>query len=381
MINFYNQNRIEIPSKLVPVNTPSSSQGLTNIEVNSNSIAPRSFKNILNQKVFTLKRYNHILNLLKTSNIKYDTLPSFSTVNKHFDNNNSSTLNGVGVGVNVSTSPSLLSNLNINGSIYSLPNTSSTSVLEGDKAVRSGRINLRKYIKSMSMFNSELAGYKTISYHFNKGNNILIRNLTSTVYTFLNYAFYSIDCLISKPVFVSTPEKVVIQLFYHQASDLDLKNRNHIETKSTFLNLNSEHLQKICVILTKLYGKPVELELVRLYYPFLESNILAGFLGLNGDTITFRILMRMLFEKATIKNPTKRIQKTTSSRLPSFISGIKIRLGGRLLTQRVIPRMSVKTVNKGSLARGKTNFVEFSRFTNKNKRGAYSISVTMGHIF
>jgi hypothetical protein len=43
--------------------------------------------------------------------------------------------------------------------------------------------------------------------------------------------------------------------------------------------------------------------------------------------------------------------------------------------------MSVKTIKRGTLARGKTNLVNTARFTDKNKRGAYSITVTLGHVF
>jgi ribosomal protein S3 len=70
-----------------------------------------------------------------------------------------------------------------------------------------------------------------------------------------------------------------------------------------------------------------------------------------------------------------------STIIPSYLSGIKIRVAGRLLTQRVIPRLTVKTIQRGTLARGKANFIDSSRFTNKNRRGSFSITVTIGHIF
>jgi len=97
--------------------------------------------------------------------------------------------------------------------------------------------------------------------------------------------------------------------------------------------------------------------------------------------IKFRIIIRKLFSVAKLKNPIKFVKKTRSSLIPSFLSGIKIKLAGRLLTQRVIPRLTVKTIQRGTLARGKSNFVNSARFTNKNRRGAYSITVTMGHVF
>jgi len=65
--------------------------------------------------------------------------------------------------------------------------------------------------------------------------------------------------------------------------------------------------------------------------------------------------------------------------LPAFLSGMKIRIAGRLLTQRVVPRKTVKTTVRGALATGKVNYSEMARITKKNKRGAFSITVTSGH--
>jgi hypothetical protein len=97
------------------------------------------------------------------------------------------------------------------------------------------------------------------------------------------------------------------------------------------------------------------------------------------NKIKLRRILRRFFNNAKIFNPTKMITNKIS-KIPSFLSGVKIKIAGRLLTQRVIPRKTVKTISKGSLARGKLIFLEKGRFTNKNKRGAFSITVTTGHI-
>ena len=64
----------------------------------------------------------------------------------------------------------------------------------------------------------------------------------------------------------------------------------------------------------------------------------------------------------------------------SFISGINIRLGGRLMTQSIRPRFTTQNVQEGSLARVKVDFVNKSRFTGKNKRGVYSFTVAISHV-
>lgn len=233
-----------------------------------------------------------------------------------------------------------------------------------------------KYLKAISIFNSEVASSQNILYQFNKSNKISSNYVNNNIFTILESSFYSMSSLISKPVFVITPNKVVIQLFFYLNKNLYFSNN-----KSKFLTLNNKKLQLLSLQLSKYYKKPVELELDRLYYPYFDSNILANMIGLISNMIKFRIIIRKLFSVAKLKNPIKFVKKSRSSLIPSFLSGIKIRLAGRLLTQRVIPRLTVKTIQKGTLARGKSNFVNSARFTNKNRRGVYSITVTMGHVF
>ena len=57
-----------------------------------------------------------------------------------------------------------------------------------------------------------------------------------------------------------------------------------------------------------------------------------------------------------------------------------MKLAGRLMTQRMRPRFTVQMKQNGSLARVKVDYVEKSRFTSKNKRGAFSFSISIGHI-
>src|SRR5882672_3172068 len=119
------------------------------------------------------------------------------------------------------------------------------------------KINIIKYLKAISIFNSEIASSQNIIYQFNKGNKILDSNVNNII-TFLEYSFISMSSFISKPVFVFTPKKIVIQFFYF----LKGKNKKNLSlTKSDFLSLNNNKLQLLCLHLSKLYKKPVELEL------------------------------------------------------------------------------------------------------------------------
>lgn len=245
--------------------------------------------------------------------------------------------------------------------------------------------NLKKYLKNISFFNLELQSYQNIIYQFNKK---LSKKTSSTVinnnvFTLLEYSFLAMSSLISKPVFVISSNKIFIHLFFYFNKNNYLP---YSDQKSEFLSLNKDKLNLLSIHISKLYRKPVVLELNRLYYPFFDSNILSNMIGLISNIIKFRFIIRKLFFIAKLKK-LKNLNSLTYSAnnryslIPSFLSGIKIKLAGRLLTQRVKPRYTVKNIQKGTLARGKANFVNRARFTNKNRRGAFSITVTLGHIF
>lgn len=239
-------------------------------------------------------------------------------------------------------------------------------------------IKLYKYLNTISEYKNETVKYQNIVYQFNK-NNKGIQNssvgINKNVFTLLESTFLSMSSLISKPFIVITPNKVVIQLFYY----LNKFYSKAAPNNNKLLNINNDKLQSLCLNLSKLYKKPVELELDRLHYPYYDSNILSNMIGLISNIVKLRFIINKLFTIAKIKKTNKFSNK--SSIIPSYLSGFKIKVAGRLLTQRVIPRLTVKTIQRGTLARGKAKFVDSARFSNKNKRGSFSITVTMGHVF
>jgi hypothetical protein len=238
-------------------------------------------------------------------------------------------------------------------------------------------IKLSKYINTISEYNNETVKYQNIVYQFNKNNKGKQNSsvgINKNVFILLESTFLSMSSLISKPIIIITPNKVIIQLFYYLNN---FYSNNSIS--NNLLNINNDKLQSLCLNLYKIYKKPVELELDRLHYPYYDSNILSNMIGLISNIVKLRFIIKKLFTIAKIKKTNNFSNK--SSIIPSYLSGFKIRVAGRLLTQRVIPRLTVKTIQRGTLARGKAKFVDSARFTNKNKRGSFSITVTMGHVF
>jgi Mitochondrial ribosomal protein (VAR1) len=295
------------------------------------------------------------------------------------------------------------------------------SVLEGNNLSKSPIIN--EYLKAISKFNIMNKGIfinysNIIGFNFNSENNKLFKD----IYNLLVYSFKSMFCLISKPIFIMTPNKIIIQLFYYlfipnilkskkiykfgdkRRNNLRIyltwkKRRNKIKKlyrKFRKININNRiklrklylynitqifpnKFKNLCEILSNLFKKPVELDLIRLHYPYNDSNILANFLAIMINRIKLRIIIKKLFGNAILKN--KKFSNTKTNKLnilPSFLSGINIKIAGRLLNNRIVPRKTVKTIRRGSVAKGKINYLDVARSTNKNKRGAYSITVSSG---
>jgi hypothetical protein len=234
---------------------------------------------------------------------------------------------------------------------------------------------IRIYIKSNIVFNSKIAKFLATSnnYSFYKYNklNYSVRN---NIYEFLHESFISMFSLISKPVFIIKSDQISIQLFYFLLRNIKINKKY----KSFFILKNKNKLNIICNILTRFFKKPVKLVLIRLYYPYFNSNILVKLFSIFINKIRLRKIVSKFIGKAIQNKFTKNVAFNKKSVL-SELTGINIKVAGRLLTQRVIPRKTVKIISSGLLARGKTMFVETSRFTNKNKRGAFSLTIKIGH--
>jgi len=66
---------------------------------------------------------------------------------------------------------------------------------------------------------------------------------------------------------------------------------------------------------------------------------------------------------------------------PAKTTGIRIRLAGRLKTERFKPKKTVQTVQIGSLSKNLVNFVNTASFTTKNKKGTFNIKVWMSSAY
>ena len=245
-------------------------------------------------------------------------------------------------------------------------------------------------------------------------SNKILKN----IYSILKNSFLSCYCLISKPILEVTPNKIVIKLFYYNfgklpmiqnslnlvASSLNTVNAsptkgntvNNISSTSTLtwpdknvLPNIIKDLEFLCKILSRLMKTSVVLDLVELKGYQLDGTILANSIGIITDKLgrNFRKTINKIFKKTIIINPTKMNNATyqqtgnviTGNKAIATYTGLNIRLAGRLSRQSVIPRKTVKIIQKGSLARRYNDFLTVSNFTAKNRRGIFCYTITIGH--
>jgi ribosomal protein S3 len=161
-------------------------------------------------------------------------------------------------------------------------------------------------------------------------------------------------------------KKMVIQIPYYESSFVVSSERQ---------SLTEAQINALGTALTQIIGYTcIELRLVRLQYPHLDSSILAQFVALNAGKYNFTRLQKQIFDKVKAiqgKVSTVSLDGSTTA-LPSTISGVKLELAGRLTTQRSIPR---KTVENGHIGSFQASNMNFNQYASKNKIGAFNIKV------
>lgn len=252
--------------------------------------------------------------------------------------------------------------------------------------------------------------------------------IINNVYKLLFSFFKSMYCLISKPVFITTPDKIKIQLFYflvipkilidsNSTSPNKIKNSSlmnwvykDLKVQTKFKKLAQSNLTKvypnkfklICSILSKFFKKPVELDLIRLHQPYYDSNILVNFLALIINKNNISACIHKLFDNNIVQMPMAFAQlkwivafavggkgpfavqadpNISLIQSAAYLSGLNIKISGRLMREPILPRITTKNFEKGSTAIGKINYSDKARFTHRNRKGAFTITIKSGQNF
>lgn len=364
------------------------------------NLTPKLFTKTLTKKLKSLKNYSRRLNSNILNNKELNKKRIYSLIlnsRKNINSNGIVSNTNKGISNSINTKELVKSNLGLE---IPLPlelyaGQASGQAINYDLVQSSNRIldlNFNRIIRHMnifSKFDSELATYQNVVYKFKNVQN----HSTLNIYSILESTFYPMFSLIGKPYFYHGSNKVELRLDFFRG-----KSKNKQGGNLGVLDFNSPDMKPLLLekfsllgdVLVQMFNKPVELELNRLHVPFTNSTILSKVIGRFSKVRKYKTILEKLLRFAKFKSPrslnrykeNNTISNIASkSMIPSFMCGLKVTVGGRLLTQSVIPRKTVSIYQRGCLARGKANFVNTARFTNKNKRGAYSITVSIANVF
>lgn|SRR6267154_470162 len=155
--------------------------------------------------------------------------------------------------------------------------------------------------------------------------------------------------------------------------------------KNKLIEVYPKKFEIISNKLSRFFNKSVEFELIRLHQPYLDSNILVNFLALlinkkNISVVIHRFFNRLCLKKI-INKPLSEGLKTKNQSDKAYLSGLNIKISGRLMREPIIPRITTKKFEKGFTAKGKINYFDIARLTHKNRKGAFTITVKSGQKF
>jgi hypothetical protein len=225
-----------------------------------------------------------------------------------------------------------------------------------------------KYLSAPSTFLPGASGGLAPLASFDKAQVNEQRVATKLIANFFSKPLATdVQALASKPVFSVSGDKVVINVFYYLASDKAL---------------NNSSINSLGEVLGKVFKQPVELRLVRLHYPYLNSYILAQYIAINTAKYNFTRIQRAIFGALQFPLLTG---SNLDGTLPSYITGMKIRISGRLTTQRSVPRQTEQTAQIGSFSSShipanKSGIIEYAAFSTKNQKGAFTIKVWISQV-
>lgn len=198
--------------------------------------------------------------------------------------------------------------------------------------------------------------------------------------------FTNAKILISNPTYDIGTNQVDITLFYYYQDEPEIENF----VKSHYLR--EEHVEMLSKQLSLVFNKHINLNLIRVYYPFMNSQILAQYLCGKTDKNKFSQLCDALVAKTSLNIAL--FGKSGSDKekfiLPSYIDSIRLELSGRLASERVVPRLTKQSyrmdspnTNSGIYLQQanlssdtiKNKVVDYGKYTSKNHMGSYTLKV------
>jgi ribosomal protein S3 len=175
---------------------------------------------------------------------------------------------------------------------------------------------------------------------------------TRHVQTLMESVFGTLtDTLVGKAIVSQGMETTVVTLPYHMMEG----------------SLSHSMVNALGMQLAETLDCPVEVRLIRLSVPYLDASILAQWLTQDLEHSTFSQTMATLM---TLVGPT-----SVLTAVPGAITGIKVQLAGRLMTEPSLPRTVVQSASLGSFRSIPTQSLQAGSHMVTNLKGTFTLKV------
>jgi hypothetical protein len=357
--------------------------------------------NNINKKLLNLKSQFNIKNNESINFILANIINHFNPntlINKNIIKNNKnntiklillsrqlSLINKLGLNLlNLNNNKNLINNLNINNNITNLKLNDAKLIL----SIKIVKLIIKNNMLFANTLNNNLQNTTIIENNSNKNNNLLLNRIKEILLAFNYY-----------------------------------NNKSH--NNNNLLQNNITKFKLLGILLSNIFKKNISIELIRLWNVGLDSAIMAQIISKNTVTDKSSVIFKKLWKKIVINQANKLIStrqnkllegnnlvyanvnslngvsinnnKTNlklsqvndfNKDLNTYISnpialakmvGVSIKIGGRLSKERIQPKQTVKKLSVGSVRGDKSKIIDSYQFTNKNKRGAYTITIKSCH--
>lgn len=141
--------------------------------------------------------------------------------------------------------------------------------------------------------------------------------------------------------------------------------------------LTTMQMMNFQYVLSTMLNMPVQLEMVKLNSPYLEANLLAHYLSneLKTNTQNFYKVM------SRVSGAVSHMDTLSDLFVPSFVTGMKTKLAGRLTSERTRPRFTKQTMEMGYLSFSPNTLNTAGSYTTSNYKGEYTVRVWLGQKF
>jgi len=144
---------------------------------------------------------------------------------------------------------------------------------------------------------------------------------------------------------------------------------------SKFAILYFKEINMVSAFLTQIFNKRVNFQLTKIYYGYHDSNVLATILGFLSFFIKFNILVLNLAKTITFKIRPKRLTRLKYRKIPAQLTGLNIKLAGRIHDVRNKSRAISYKWQLGNNYKTVQNIKDKNNFTNKKKGGTFNVTV------